>query len=68
METMNLVTLPAGLTVNKAIAMWQASNGSSPATSASYAPDTAIFGAGELHGAMPNFRFRRPRAPKATRL
>lgn len=56
--------LPTGLTVNEAIAMWQASNPAAAVSSEAYRPDYALFGAGEFHG-MTNARYRRPRAPKA---
>lgn len=66
METIGIAPLPVGLTVNKAIAMWQAGNTSGTISSESYQPDFALFAAGEFHGHAP-VRTRRPRAPKTAR-
>jgi len=63
MEAIGTAPLPSGLTVNKAIAMWQAGNTSGTISSESFQPDFALFGAGEMHGMTPT-QYRRPRAPK----
>lgn len=63
MDTIGTTPLPKGLTVSKAIAMWQAGNNAGTISMDSFQPDYALMSPGELHGMTP-VRFRRPRAPK----
>ena len=63
MDTIGIAPLPKGLTVSKALAMWQSGLSTGTISSEAYQPDYALFGAGELHGQMTG-NFRRPKAPK----
>lgn len=64
MDVMHAATLPAGFTVTKAIALWEASHGARPVTSETHIADRALMAGGEFHGHMPLHNYRRPRAPK----
>lgn len=63
MDTLGIASLPRGLTVSKALAMWQSGLATGTMPSETYVTDDALFGAGELHGQIKG-DFHRPRTSK----